>query len=236
MITSYTPLDDYRYERKYTTDFHFRGAVEILIRQNPALFRQSFQPRQVNNIYFDTPGFDCFFDNHFGIGQRWKARIRWYGQMKQHVKNPVLELKIKKGYLNTKKAWILLPIHFSASKTDLISLRETLINSGLPDDIRTRLLSMKPVLINTYHRRYYQAKDRRIRLTVDNHLEYLDFHDFINHSSQVYREKGKIVVELKYLKEQDEEGRKIANHFPFRLGKNSKFVSGMKFIRAGIEE
>ncbi len=236
MNTGYTLLNGYRYERKYTAGIHFSGVVEVSIKQNPALFRPSFPPRQVNNIYFDTPDLDCFFDNHSGVGRRWKARIRWYGEMKQHVLQPVLELKLKNGTLNTKKAWSLLPFHVSGSRTDLVSLRESLKGSGVPDDIRTRLLGMKPLLINNYRRKYYQAKDPGIRLTVDSQLEYRDFRDFINHSKQVHHEKEKIVVELKYSEEKDEEARIIANQFPFRLDKNSKFVSGVKFIRTGIAE
>jgi SPX domain protein involved in polyphosphate accumulation len=236
MIEGYTPLEDYRYERKYTTAMYNSGKVGLLVRQNPALFRQSYAARQVNNIYFDTPGLDCYFDNLFGVGKRWKARIRWYGDLRQSIKQPVLELKIKHGYLNTKQSWKLKPIDLTKKNNGWRFLRENILESGLPDNVKNRLLCMQPVMLNSYQRDYYVSMDNKLRLTVDTKLEYRDFRYFVNSSNQVFKESDKIVIELKYPREFDERARGISNLFPFRLDKNSKFVSGMEFIRKGVAE
>ncbi len=236
MLEGYTPLDEYRYERKYTTNASYTGFVDVLIKQNPARFRQSYLPRQVNNIYFDTPGLDCFFDNLFGIGNRWKARIRWYGATEQHVKSPVLELKIKKGYLNTKRSWVLAPLNFAGNIKDPHFFRNSFLNSDLPDDVRSRMLSMQAVLLNSYRRKYYVSGNKKIRLTVDTNLEYRDVRAYINNSRQVFKENGKVVIELKYPRDEENDARIVSNVFPFRLGKNSKFVSGMGFIRSGVAD
>jgi len=236
MIEGYTPLEDYRYERKFTSSVHYKGQVDILIRQNPALFRQSYKPRQVNNIYFDTPGLDCFFDNLFGVGKRWKARIRWYGDVKQDIKQPVLELKIKKGHLGTKESWPLESFNLSEINNNPDMLRKVIIASSLPDGVKNRILGMQAVLLNNYQRSYFISADNKFRLTVDTELEYNDFLLFRNGTKQLFNERGKIVIELKYAKEFDENARSITNFFPFRLNKNSKFVSGMSFIRPGVAE
>lgn len=236
MIEGYTQLDNYRYERKFTLSEQFKGEVDVIIRQNPTIFRKSYESRQVNNIYFDTPGLDCFFDNLFGVGKRWKARIRWYGKLNQHVRKPILELKIKKGHLGTKKSWPLLELELTNTNFNSRMLNTVIRESEIPDDIKNRLLCMQPVLINNYKRQYYVSADNNFRLTVDTELEYRDSKHYINGSLQQYKERGKIVLELKYDKEKDEQARTISNLFPFRLNKNSKFVTGMNFIRPGVAE
>ncbi|HKJ79083.1 MAG TPA: polyphosphate polymerase domain-containing protein [Prolixibacteraceae bacterium] len=236
MIEGYTTLDEYRFKRKYTTNVHYRGFVDVLIRQNPALFKQAYLPRQVNNVYFDTPGLDCFFDNLFGLGNRWKARIRWYGTVEQFVQSPVLEFKIKKGHVNTKRSWILSPLDFTGNLKDPHFFRNIFLNSDLPDDVRSRMLGLQAVLLNSYNRKYYVSGNKKIRLTVDSNLQYRDVRSYIHHSKQVFEEKEKLVIELKYPKSMEEDAISVSNLFPFRLGKNSKFVSGMAFIRPGVAD
>ena len=105
MIEGYTQLDSYRYERKFQSEGRSVGVVESLIRQNPVGFSPAFRPRQINNIYFDTPGLNCFHDNLRGVPNRWKFRVRWYGNNGNEISQPLLELKIKKGTVGTKKTW-----------------------------------------------------------------------------------------------------------------------------------
>lgn len=236
MIEDYTPLNGFRYERKFVCNNTNRGQVDVLIRRNPAVFKQSYKPRQVNNIYFDTPGLDCYFDNLFGIGKRWKARIRWYGELHQKIERPVLELKIKHGHLGTKESWILNSFCFSTDSNNSLVLKKALSTSELPEDVRNKLLGMQPVLVNNYQRAYFVSANKNFRLTVDSKLEYRDFHFFKKITNLVNKESDKIVVELKYSKEHDENAGTITNSFPFRLNKNSKFVSGMSFIRPGIAD
>ena len=51
---------NYRYERKFTVPNEFSlKSIEQFIKRNKALFREVFQIRQVNNIYFDTPSSGC---------------------------------------------------------------------------------------------------------------------------------------------------------------------------------
>ena len=54
---------NYRYERKFTVPDEFSlKTVEQFIKRNTALFREVFHLRQVNNIYFDTAGYNDYFD------------------------------------------------------------------------------------------------------------------------------------------------------------------------------
>ena len=48
-----------------------------------AMFKETFKPRIVNSIYFDTPVFTDVWDNINGFGNRKKIRIRWYDEINQ---------------------------------------------------------------------------------------------------------------------------------------------------------
>lgn len=236
MITAYTPLNNFRYERKFVCNNSYRGQLKVLVRQNKAAFKSAYPSRQINNIYFDTPGLDCYFDNLFGVGKRWKARIRWYGELFQDIMHPVLEIKIKHGLVGTKRSWVLKPISFSEGFNSIGVIRNTLLVSDLPEDVRSKILSMQPVLVNNYQREYFVSADKKFRLTLDSDLAFRDFRMFKKNGNQIYKEPEKRVVELKYAEEFDSEAGLISNSFPFRLNKNSKFVSGMAFIRPGVAE
>ena len=236
MHTVYTSLNNLRYERKFVCNSSHWGQLGIIVRQNSAAFKTAYPDRQVNNVYFDTPGLDCYYDNLFGVGKRWKARIRWYGELFQEIMQPILEIKIKDGLLGTKLSYMLHPIQFSNGLKQGRELKEVLSSSGLPEDVRSKMLAMQPVLVNNYKREYYVSGDNNYRLTLDSDLAYRDFQMFRKTTNQVYYEPGKLVVELKYAPEFNEGAGTISNSFPFRLNKNSKFVSGMAFIRPGVAE
>ncbi len=236
MHSGYTELNTYRYERKFVAERQSRLAVESIVKQNQAFFISAFVPRKVNNIYFDTPGLDCYFDNLFGNGNRWKARIRWYGEIFGKVQSPILELKIKKGFVGTKKSFLLPAFEINKNNFDADRLRTIFEKAELPTEIRERIINLQPVLLNAYQRSYFSTINKRFRVTVDDQLDYYNLRSTWNHFPSVYREQLKTVVELKYDQEWDSEAKTISNQFPFRLDKNSKFVAGMSHYKCEIAE
>jgi SPX domain protein involved in polyphosphate accumulation len=236
MNSGYTALKTYRYERKFVANRVSRLTAELVIKQNQAFFTPVFHPRKVNNIYFDTPGLDCYYDNLFGNGHRWKARIRWYGTTFGTSKSPVLEFKIKKGFVGTKKSFSLPNFAINESGFNASVLKTAFKEAKLPEEIRERLTNLQPVLLNSYKRSYFSTLNKKFRVTVDDELEYYNLRATWNNFPHVYREELKTVVELKYDQEWDSEAEKITNQFPFRLDKNSKFVAGMSHFRSEIAE
>ena len=91
-----------RFERKFIIPERLTHSIEEVIKLNSALMRKIFYPRFVNNIYFDNPSFRFYFENFDGVCERMKMRIRWYGNLKDRIKKPVLELKQKHGLTGTK--------------------------------------------------------------------------------------------------------------------------------------
>src|SRR5688500_10076779 len=101
-----TPIDhDLRYERKFLIEAFSFEQVDHIIKFHPACFKEVFHSRNINNIYFDTPAFNNYYDNIEGETNRWKARIRWYGNLFGNISKPTLEFKIKNGLMGHKKSF-----------------------------------------------------------------------------------------------------------------------------------
>ena len=233
-MQGYTLLNAYRFERKFVAEKVPRQTAEHVVKQNSAFFTIAFPSRQVNNIYFDTPGMDCYFDNLFGIGDRWKVRVRWYGNMYGHVQSPILEFKIKKGFAGIKRSYLLPPFVLEQTYFSGGIWKEFFLSSNLPDEARQKLSMVQPVLLNTYQRSYFTSFDRKFRITVDDDMKYYNLRPSWNHFMHVHREQLKSVLELKYDRNWLYEAEQITNQIPFRLDKNSKYVSGISHFRSEI--
>ena len=46
-----------------------------------SMFQESYSPRMVNSLYFDTPNYDFASSNMSGESKRIKVRARWYGEL-----------------------------------------------------------------------------------------------------------------------------------------------------------
>ena len=235
-MNDYTELKTFRYERKFVADNYSRLAAEAIVKQNNAFFIPAFYPRIVNNIYLDTSGLDCYFDNLFGNGNRWKTRLRWYGNKFGMISSPILEFKIKKGLVGTKRSFPISSFNFDEKVFNSDFLKKLFTRSDLPKDVLEKLLLLQPVLMNSYLRSYFTSIDKKFRITIDSEMEYYNLGPTWNQMQHSFKEQLKTVVELKYNYEFDIEAEKITNQFPFRMNKNSKFVSGMSYFRPEIAE
>ena len=95
-------ISDHRYERKFFITELSQYEVECIVKIHPAIFSEIHHKRFVNNIYFDSYNLKNFRENIEGATDRIKIRIRWYGDLFGYIKKPVLEIKIKKEFLNKK--------------------------------------------------------------------------------------------------------------------------------------
>lgn len=226
---------DWRYERKFLIEDSSNAEVVNSIKQHPAIFSNIFHSRQVNNIYFDSLAFKNYIANVEGCPDREKIRVRWYGARFGGIENPVLEYKIKKGYLGRKEYYPLTNF-FMGEKTGTFDLLKMMRLATLPSRIRHEIRSLLPHLANSYTRQYYLSADKRFRLTVDTDIRFFQL-DHLRSGSfrEQYPGVQSIVMELKYSSsgEIDLDAREIANRFRFRMTKNSKYVSGIDKIYFG---
>lgn len=221
---------NYRYERKFVfTNWEYEQLVSwILI--NPGLFKEIYHQRKINSVYFDTKSLQMYHDAENGVYLRKKVRIRWYGDFSKWPKKPSLEIKNKIGSVGNKYRSDL-PDFVLKSKKDINRSKfkdySMLVNSKAP----LLLFNLEPTLLSTYQRRYFLSANQKYRLTIDSDLKYADFKKNIDNSKSI-NDRQTLILELKYCVSDDNSDylKKIVNHLPVRLSKNSKYSTGIKMF------
>jgi SPX domain protein involved in polyphosphate accumulation len=219
-------MDQLRYERKFVSDDLCRRDVEHIIRLHPSLFHEIYHARRVNNIYFDTICRSLYRDSVDGAPSRVKVRIRWYGETFGNVASPTLEFKRKCGLMVWKESFKL--EDFSVDRgTDLRLLHDILRHASLESQLHDSVLSMMPVLLNRYERRYYLSADKEYRVTVDDALCSYRLRPRLNTFLDKTADHRHVIVELKYGCEVSQGADRIAQRLPFRVTRWSKYVNGL---------
>ena len=212
-------------ERKFNVVNTTANKIKEIIRENSFLFTPIYSSRHINNIYFDTPNYDCYYDNLSGLPNRYKIRIRWYENKFGLIKKPILEIKRKFGLVGYKKSYSLNSFNFSKNinKTELTKIFQ---NSKIPSNLKSHLKSYQPVLYNNYTRKYYLSGDKKFRITVDTRLSFYPINS-INIFLKRIMDENNIILELKYQLADSHKAHLISSQFPFRLSKSSKYVKGI---------
>lgn len=202
-----------RYERKYRIEDSSYDRVLHEVLCNPVSFASAFPDRIVNSIYYDDIDYTSYNDNLLGISNRIKYRIRWYGTDLSAVKKPTLEKKIKKNLLGTK---------------ELRRLKDFTLNEGAPTLDLLRNNDLSPYVIVRYHRTYLISMNGLIRATIDQNLEYINM---INGRPSNFSQYDKaLILEIKYGNSNESIAKLCTNAIPYRMTKNSKYVSAMRLF------
>ncbi len=218
-----------RYERKFVIVDLTKEDVESLIKLHPALFSEIYHQRFVNNIYFDSHHLSHYYDNINGSVRRLKVRIRWYGELFGKINNPVLEIKMKNGLLGHKATFSIQSMQFN-DDFDFRNLVDDLNRSDIPEDLKLELKNLKASLLNRYSRKYFLSADGKFRMTLDTDLISYRIDHFNNSFLHQTDHKNIVILELKYGQDMDDHADLIVRHFPFRLTKSSKYVSGIECV------
>lgn len=226
--------DDLRYERKYLSEDLSFDEAELFIKMHPAGFREIYKGRYINNIYYDSPGLNAFYDNVEGNKERIKLRVRWYGDLFGDIQNANFEYKIKEGLLGTKNTYPA-PAFLLKENTDVQRLFEGSREEQLPPQLKEDLKTLNPVIINRYHRKYFRSFDKRFRVTIDRKLSFFLPTDTEKKAGFTpYRNDNATIVELKYGAMNDDDARPLSTSFPFRMTKSSKYVMGMSALQTEL--
>lgn len=224
-----TQTREYRYERKFLVEEIDAAQVRMMVRRHPSMFYEPYPPRVVNNLYLDTEDMDNYFANLNGAAERCKVRVRWYGELFGEIASPVLEFKIKSGLVGNKQSY---PFPAFCLDKDFSHryFQELVRGSDLPDPVRHHLRTLNVVLCNNYRRWYYATRDERYRLTVDTELAYYRVKKFGNYFISRVSDDNHVIVEMKYEKPFEHASDRVAGFFPFRITRNSKYVTGIDSV------
>lgn len=220
----------FRYERKFVCGFSPEEAL-LNIRLHPSLFHEIYDQRAVNNLYLDTVDLRSMHETLEGIADRVKVRIRWYGRLWGTPERPTLEFKRKQGFLGWKESYLLTPVRLDAI-CPRTAIAQALAASDLPALAREAVIGLEPSILNRYHRRYFLSADRRYRLTLDWDMQHSAM-VALGGSARTMLEDEDVIVELKYDEAADALANTVANHFPFRVTRNSKYVRGLQSVFPG---
>ena len=211
--------DNYRFERKWVFNNNFLDVYNNLLKSK-FLFRTNFPDRTVNSIYFDDFNNSCVSENLEGVNEKTKFRLRWYGQDNHILKNPKLEFKVKKNFMNYK-------IINDLKILDNLDLRKTKNVNFITKTVNSiyKIKTLIPVSTTHYDRSYFLSSNNLVRSTLDKQLKVSKFNnDFF---IPIFKKFNKIILELKYEKKYDEYVRKNINDISSRYSKNSKYIYSM---------
>ena len=197
-----------RYEIKYALSVVDLGIIKQAIINHPFSFTTAFANRIVNNIYFDTPELNWFYQNLNGDPNRTKLRYRWYDEEK-NIGSGKFEIKLKRNLLGDKK-------YINQSFSSYEDLERY-----MPDQEIFPFL-IKPTLKNKYSRSYWISADTKFRITLDTNLTF----EHTEHSTLLHTEE-KIILEIKFAKEDYVFFDELNKFLPFRQTKFSKYATGI---------
>lgn len=209
-----------RLEKKIVIDnrLEYPDFINFLFPQ----FNKSFPTRTINNIYFDYPDLQIYKDNIEGYNQRYKIRIRWYGQ---NYETAVLEIKIKEFNFGKK---LIFPLQGFDLKINLNNYFKQIFDKKLvPIEYLPLIFDLIPSSFNSYDRDYFESLDKKIRITCDRNLRFRKLYNFKLPKIDSIVFTDKTIIEIKYESNQELIVSNLLKHSPFRVTKFSKYTYGV---------
>ena len=215
-----------RHELKLTCQANKLAEARQWIRLHPAGFRQTYEKRRVNSLYFDTPNLNSYWDNQAGISTRKKLRLRWYGPTQTIISGPTLELKIKENLLGDKKQQKLnCTLDWSLTYAEILPIIRAAADREWQPLLRA---ADTPTLINCYTREYFATFDGEIRATLD--YDQAAYNQRLHGRPNLDRPllgQNFVVIEIKGAPASSDRLENIMSRFPLRRTRNSKYVNGV---------
>ena len=220
--------DQTRYEIKLVLDQSQRHHINQWIRLHSLGFTPAYQPRRVNNIYFDTFDLDTLNDHISGISQRRKLRLRWYGES-FIFQSAILEVKQKMNRTGWKDTQ---PINRSFDLQTMTWNKITnLIKNCSGEGFSELIKESMPVLINSYQREYYKTSfDDEIRVSVDTKISsYLQKNNYRPNLQFTLPDWGIVILEVKCPMEKSDQIPNLLGELPSRPVAFSKYNQAMEY-------
>ena len=209
----------YRYERKFILPKNYSvDRIESVLIKSRFSFTKQHEDRYVNSIYFDNKYLDSVKENLDGVVSKKKIRLRWYGSHNL-IQNPRLEVKLKMGYLNTKKIFELKNFKIKFSENNLNNINSILLKKY------NFLNNYKIVTSTHYIRKYFISIINNIRATIDTDIFYKKLRQLNNFN--LNNKDSRPILELKYKTADDDYVRTNLKNLTLRFSKNSKYINSL---------
>ena len=209
----------YRYERKFILPENYSvDSIESVLIKSRFSFTKQYEDRYVNSIYFDNKNLDSVKENLDGVVSKKKIRLRWYGSHNL-IQNPRLEVKLKMGYLNTKKIFELKNFKIKFSENNLNNINSILLKKY------NFLNNYKIVTSTHYIRKYFISIINNIRATIDTDIFYKKLRQLNNFN--LNNKDSRPILELKYKTADDDYVRANLKNLTLRFSKNSKYINSL---------
>jgi SPX domain protein involved in polyphosphate accumulation len=211
-------ISKFRFEFKYYVNkFENRNFIDY-VKSNSKLFK-IYPSRIVNSIYYDTHDLKFVSENLSGASFRKKLRLRWYNN---NLNNANAEIKIKKNKMNAKvkvKIKSLSTINTIKYINDLNKNNyfKRMIYKYLPNE------TLHPKIRVTYHRDYYYFKG--LIITFDKNISFTRINGEKN-----LKKINDYIMEIKFSSEKLDIYNQLKSDLPFRISRNSKYVTGMSLL------
>lgn len=221
--------EDARFEIKFVGHESEADYLRQWLRLHWAGFYVPYPDRRVNNVYFDTLQYLAFKENLSGASARTKVRYRWYDHDDYPAKG-TLEIKHKRNYFGWK-------VRFKAKNAPYkngdqwCDIKRNLIEQ-MSGEAKIWLQSNpQPVILNRYWRSYYVSQDDRIRATIDVCQSMYD-QRYKPYPNVKYKANivSSLVLEFKFDRHDNKYASLIFRGLPLRVGRNSKYVTGVRSI------
>ena len=211
--------NDFRNERKIIF-FESENFVINFLKING--FKEIYNERTVNSIYFDDDKLTRLLDTIDGEKYRSKIRLRWYGKIRDINIKPNLEEKIK---INTKNFKIHHKLKFKKikDKIDIKKLqKEILIQLKNDEFINFKIKNTIPSSFVSYKRKYYYKNS--LRITLDKDLIFKNFfRDKYIKINENFEKKNFLILEFKFNDENFNFVRSLSSQISNRFRKFSKY-------------
>lgn len=216
-----------RYERKWVMDQTSSIAGKALIQNLPLVLTETFTPRSVHSLYFDTEDFLCFQLHESGSRNRYKVRIRWYGDLFADILEAQLEIKIRNERMVKKLTYKLGQLYINELFLDNCSMA---FKANLPKDVAELCRNLKPKVFTSYDRRYFATYGGKVRVTFDSNLCFYKFSNNKQISMNGMMQAPMSIIELKYPVDLNSELSPYFSSFPGAQTRNSKYTTGVKSV------
>ena len=202
-----------------------------------SFFQESYSPRMVNSLYFDTSDYHFASSNMSGESKRIKVRARWYGELDENFldgflsDSKVFNFEVKRKINSLSDKVNIGDIKFDKKDNFLCRVEaiQNEIGSMCNNYLTLSSLKLLSTVFTNYEREYYELNsDNKIRLTIDKNISYCNSKVA---SNLMLMAKDFLIVELKFHPDLRNKVNKLMKDFPFRQVRSSKFLSSLAQIQ-----